>query len=124
MAAIKTNPKLWEQIKAEFTKRADYGGVGWNARKAQAAVKEYKNRGGGYIGPKPTPSNNSLTKWTKEDWNYIQNNNNTRYLPAKVRQSLTKKEIQVETKLKKDHKGEHVPYSASVLKKFKNNTTK
>ena len=121
MTSVKTNPKLWEEVKAEFMARTDYGGPGWNARKAQAAVREYKNRGGGFVGPKPTAANNSLMRWTKEDWGYIvEGNSNTRYLPAEVRNQLTPKEITKETKSKKDRKGQHVPYSDSVLEKFRN----
>ena len=38
----------------------------WSARKAQAAVKEYKKAGGGYIGG--NKSENLLNKWIIEDW--------------------------------------------------------
>lgn len=116
--AVKANPKLWEEIKTKYTLMDSYGGKGWNARKAQAASKEYKERGGTYKGPKPTAKNNSLTKWTKEDWNYINPQGNTRYLPQTVRDNLTSTEKAVETRLKKDRKGQHIPYSKTVREKF------
>lgn len=79
---IRTNPKLWEQVKKEIQ-----GDKKWNARIAQQAVQEYKRRGGGYKGEKkPT----SLSKWTKEDWGYV--NGSKLYLPKKVRDSLTPKQ--------------------------------
>ena len=118
--AVKADPKLWEEIKAKYMAAKNYGGVGWNARKAQAAVREYKQRGGTYVGKKPTPSSNSLSRWTKEDWGYIlPKNTNTRYLPAEVRQRLTPQEKAAETKLKSNRKGQHVKYSPSVLAKFR-----
>ena len=45
--------------------RAAVRGSG-RARKAQMAVQEYKKEGGGYVGPKS--EDNSLVKWTEEDW--------------------------------------------------------
>lgn len=126
--AEKADPKLWEQIKAEFMTRKDYGGFStiedpsrdWNARKAQAAVKEYKRRGGTYVGKKPTVQNNSLKRWTEEDWGYIvPGSTNTRYLPVSVCQSLSQREISTETRKKRNRKGEHVSYSPSVLEKMR-----
>lgn len=53
----------------------------------QYAVKLYKERGGGYIGPKT--KENSLVKWTKEDWNYTGEPKHSRYLPKKAREHLS-----------------------------------
>ena len=54
----KTDPKLWEKVKGDVTAGDKGGRPGqWSARKAQ---------GGGYIGPKS--EDNSLVKWTDEDW--------------------------------------------------------
>lgn len=65
--AIKTNPALWEKSKAEA--KARMGGK-HSARAMQLATKIYKSKGGGYSGAKPTSGNNSLKKWTKQDWGY------------------------------------------------------
>jgi hypothetical protein len=53
----------------------------------QYAVKLYKERGGGYLGPKT--DDNSLVKWTKEDWGYTGEENHSRYLPKQAREHLT-----------------------------------
>ena len=63
---IRTNPELWERVKDEVTAGDKGGRPGqWSARKAQLAVLEYKKRGGGYKGAKPT---GGLTAWTKQEW--------------------------------------------------------
>ena len=51
--ARKTNPALWEAVKAQVT-AADKGGEPgqWSARKAQRATAEYRRLGGGNVGPK------------------------------------------------------------------------
>ena len=63
---IRTNPELWEKIKNEVM-AGDAGGKPgqWSARKAQLAVKLYKDRGGGYKGPKPA---GGLVAWTEQEW--------------------------------------------------------
>ena len=48
---IRTNPKLWEKVKNEVLKGSKGGKKGqWSARKAQLAVKKYKDKGGKYHG--------------------------------------------------------------------------
>ena len=65
--ATKSDPDLWEKVKAEVTAGAKGGRKGqWSARKAQLAVAEYKKRGGGYEGSKDP--HNTLHEWTEEDW--------------------------------------------------------
>jgi len=86
---VRSDPKLWEQVKREIQ-----GNKIWNARIAQQSVKEYKRRGGKYIGGNRKKS--SLYKWTKEDWGYI--GSSRRYLPKKVIESLTPNEIKLATK--------------------------
>ena len=45
--AIKTNTKLWEDVKKQVTASSKGGEPGkWSARKAQLAVKLYKEKGG------------------------------------------------------------------------------
>ena len=65
--AEKTDPALWERVKAEVTAGAKGGKPGqWSARKAQMAVHEYQQRGGGYLGARDP--HNSLHEWTGEHW--------------------------------------------------------
>ena len=141
---MRTNPALWERVKT-IVKKSPKGGKPntWSARKAQLAVAMYKKKGGGYRGAKK--SCNSLTKWSKEDWGYINADSDLkkgksknksknkspygryrretqspygRYLPRKVREQLTPRERQLENRLKGRKRGVHVPYSKSVLKKL------
>lgn len=96
--AEKTKPALWKKI-VEKIKKGSKGGAAetWNARKAQLAVAEYKKAGGGYKGRKT--KENDLVKWTDQDWGYVTEGDKEkptskrgRYLPKKVRDSLTTKE--------------------------------
>ena len=111
--ATRSDPKLWELVKQKLLRSGDI----WNARKAMLAVQEYKRRGGKYIGKRK--SDNSLTKWQKEDWNYIDGDKNSRYLPAKVRSKLTDKEKIAEKRRKAGRKGEWIPYTPSVNEKMR-----
>jgi len=93
------NPALWSRIKNKWHKGEKGGQAGkWNARKAQLAVKEYKSRGGTYIGPKS--ADNSLSIWTAEDWGYTGTAGKSRYLPAGVRKKMTAAEKRKENTLK------------------------
>lgn len=87
MIAIKNNPKLWEEVKKEIQ-----GNKKWNARLAQQATRRYKELGGTYKDAKS--SKNSLVKWTNEKWDYVKGTK--RYLPEKVRNKLTKEDIEKE----------------------------
>ena len=91
-AAKKTDPKLWDKVKSEVTEGEKGGKPGqWSARKAQLAVHEYKEEGGGYEGKKSV--DNHLSQWTKEDWGTKsgQESGKTgeRYLPKKAREKLS-----------------------------------
>jgi hypothetical protein len=96
MATKRTKPKLWKSIVARVKAGSKGGRRGvWTARKAQLATARYKKAGGGYRGRKS--SKNSLTKWSKQDWGYVSKRDakkprakRGRYLPKKVRESLTK----------------------------------
>ena len=93
--AQKTDPKLWERVKTELTKRSKGGRAGeWSARKAQLAVQEYKKRGGGYKGGKS--ADNALKQWTDEDWGTKSGRDSgetgERYLPKKARAALSEDE--------------------------------
>jgi|TARA_B100001765_G_C19411967_1_gene297081 hypothetical protein len=94
--AKKDNTFLWKQIVAKIKSESSYGTKAgqWSARKAQAAVKRYKEAGGKYKNSKDP--NNSLHKWTKQDWRTKSGLNSSdtseRYLPAKAIESLSQEE--------------------------------
>ncbi|MGI4732843.1 MAG: DUF5872 domain-containing protein [Janthinobacterium lividum] len=94
-AAEKTDPDLWEAVKAEVTAGAKGGAKGqWSARKAQMAVAEYKKRGGDYVGKRDP--HNSLHEWTEEEWGTKSGeksgDTHERYLPKAAREALTDEE--------------------------------
>jgi len=101
----RTNQWLWEHIvrniKAQET--AGTNANEWSARKAQMAVRKYKEEGGGYKGEKD--KNNSLVKWTKQDWTTKSgkpsHETGERYLPRKAIENLTEKEYAETTKAKR-----------------------
>jgi hypothetical protein len=97
--SMKSNPGLWKRVVREV-KASSKGGKPnqWSARKAQIAVRRYKDLGGSYRGSK-SPSN-SLSKWTREDWGTKSGKNSIvgrgatgeRYLPRKAREALSDSE--------------------------------
>lgn len=120
--AVKSNPKLWESIKKKVMKGSKGGQPNkWSARKAQISVAEYKRRGGKYIGRKSRK--NSLTKWSREKWDYIspksRKTKKGRYLPEVVRKHLSSREKRIENRRKGSRRGKWVPYSRSVSRKFR-----
>jgi hypothetical protein len=108
-SAIKSDPAKWKRIVASV-KASDKGGSPgqWSARKAQLATQRYKASGGGYKGPKR--ADNSLSKWTKEDWGTKSGKPSTqgpeatgeRYLPKKKIEKLTASEYGATTKAKRE----------------------
>jgi hypothetical protein len=120
--AIKSNPRLWENIKNRVKRGSKGGPPGkWSARKAQLSVKLYKKSGGKYKGPKS--SDNSLSKWSDEDWDYVSGSDSKihkgRYLPKIVRSHLSARERSIENKRKGSKRGKWISYSKSVNKKMK-----
>ena len=102
--AERTDPALWEAVKREVTAGSKGGVRGeWSARKAQLAVALYKQRGGGYLGPK-SPQN-ALAKWTREDWRTRSGKpslvTGERYLPARAIAALTDAEYAATTRAKR-----------------------
>lgn len=118
MSAKRLDEDLWAKIKRKYLESSQYGGKGWNARKAQLAVKEYKKKGGRYS-KAVSRKNTSLHKWTDEKWGYTGKEGESRYLPEKVRSKLTRGEKAAENRRKSTKKGERVPYTASVTKKMR-----
>ena len=91
-SAKKTDPDLWEKVKADVTEGDKGGKPGqWSARKAQMAVQEYKHEGGGYEGKKS--EDNHLVQWQEEDWGtksgQPSGETGERYLPKAARDQLT-----------------------------------
>jgi len=85
----RTKPELWKKIVSQVKSGSKGGKSGeWSARKAQLAVAKYKAAGGEYKGRKS--SSNSLSKWTREDWDYTSKPGKSRYLPKKARESLSR----------------------------------
>ncbi|MCW6507427.1 DUF5872 domain-containing protein [Lichenifustis flavocetrariae] len=90
--ADKTDPSLWEKVKRQVTASDKGGKPGqWSARKAQLAVHDYKQEGGGYKGKKST--DNHLTQWTEEQWGTKSGKPSLetaeRYLPKAAREALS-----------------------------------
>ena len=131
--AEKTDPDLWEAVKAEVTKGDKGGHAGeWSARKAQMAVAEYKKRGGGYTGKKDP--HNSLHEWSEEEWGTKSGaksgDTGERYLPKKAREALSDDEYKRTTERKRaDTKQgrQHSPQPKDVAAKtrpFRDHRTK
>ncbi len=120
--STKANPRLWESLKKKIMAGSKGGPKGkWSGRKAQMLVKAYKSRGGKFKGKKS--KHNSLSKWSREKWDYINKSGRKskrgRYLPEKVRKSLTPAEKRRENRKKGSKRGKWVSYSKSVNKKMK-----
>lgn len=97
----RTNEALWSRAKAEA--KAKMGGK-HSARAMQLAGKIYKDRGGGYTGPK-TKAQKSMSKWTKEDWGTKSGKpsgkTGERYLPRAAIKSLSSAEYAATTRAKR-----------------------
>ncbi|MCO6418185.1 DUF3140 domain-containing protein, partial [Siccirubricoccus sp. KC 17139] len=90
--ARRSDPALWDAVKAEITQGAKGGKPGqWSARKAQLATAEYQRRGGAYLGPKD--GDNHLAQWKREEWGTRSGRpsreTGERYLPRAAREALS-----------------------------------
>lgn len=112
VTAIRLDPALWERCKRAVNK----DGKPWNARKAQQAVKLYKDRGGKYS-QRVKQGDTNLAKWTREDWGYV-SEGSKRYLPKPVRDTLSPAEKAAATRTKQ-RLGERDKYPPSILKKMR-----
>src|SRR5215211_6873700 len=102
--AEKTDPDLWEAVKAEVTASEKGGKPGqWSARKAQIAVRLYEERGGGFKGLKT--EDNHLLRWEREAWDTKSGGKSLetgeRYLPKAAREALTPEEYRRTTAKKR-----------------------
>ena len=127
-SAKKTNEKMWKRIVSSVKSGSSGGRPGqWSARKAQIATKRYKKKGGGYKGAKS--SSNSLSKWSKQKWDYVSKGDEKkprakrgRYLPESVRKSLSASERSATNRKKRQAsaKGnQKAKYSKKVAKKVR-----
>lgn len=124
---MRTDPKKWERIVSEVKSSGKGGSPGqWSARKAQLATQKYKAAGGGYKGPKR--ADNSLAKWTREEWGTRSGKPSTqgpeatgeRYLPKRAREKLSAAEYGATTRAKRQgmRQGrQFVPQPESIKKK-------
>ena len=113
--AQRTDPELWDRIKAEVTKGDKGGDPGeWSARKAQLAVSEYKRAGGGYKGKKA--ADNHLVQWEQEEWGTKSGKpskqTGERYLPKAARETLTDSEYKRTTAKKRADTAKGKQFSA------------
>lgn len=134
--ATKKNPAKWKRIVARIKAGSKGGPKGkWSARKAQLATAAYKKSGGTYSGPKK--KSNSLSRWTKEKWDYVSEKDRKdkkkpakkkgRYLPEKVRKSLSASEKKSTNAAKKKANASgksKAKYSKSVAKKVRKVTSR
>ena len=126
-SAAKTDPGKWKRIVSQVKASGKGGEPGqWSARKAQLATQKYKDSGGGYKGPKK--ADNSLSRWTREDWGTRSGKPSTqgseatgeRYLPRRAREKLTASEYAATTRAKREgmRQGkQYVPQPESIKKK-------
>lgn len=103
--AEKTDPKLWEKVKAKVTREDKGGRPGqWSARKAQRATAAYKAEGGGYKGG-GKGADNHLQKWQDEEWGTRSGRKSgetgERYLPKQAREELSSEEYDRSTAKKR-----------------------
>lgn len=113
--AKKSDPKLWEAVKAEITAGDKGGKPGqWSARKAQMASHEYQKRGGGYLGAKDP--HNHLVEWTEEEWGTKSGRESLetgeRYLPKAAREAMSDEQYDRTTAAKRKDSAKGKQFSA------------
>ena len=97
--SLKSDPILWNKVVSNIKSKFSHGTAAgqWSARKAQAAVKEYKRAGGNYIGGNKSAT--SLNKWIIEEWRTKSGKKSSRtgerYLPSRAIESLSDKEYKL-----------------------------
>jgi hypothetical protein len=116
----RTNPKLWSTVKNKVTREGKGGLPGqWSARKAQLAVKLYKDKGGKYRGNKSRK--NSLHQWTIQKWRTKSGLpsllTGERYLPEKAIQRLSPQEYYRTSQKKRTGRKQFVRQPAGIARK-------
>ena len=61
------NKRLYKRVKEEIWETLKEKGKTWSAYASGRLVREYKKRGGTYLGKKPSKTS-GITKWMKEEW--------------------------------------------------------
>ncbi|RKN38687.1 DUF5872 domain-containing protein [Micromonospora endolithica] len=116
-----TKPELREQLKEEI-KASDKGGRKgqWSARKSQLLTQRYKERGGGYQGPKDERQK-SLQRWGEEDWQTKeggtrarQGDETARYLPKRAWGKLSAEQRRATDAKKRDQSKSGRQYVANT----------
>lgn len=105
---MRTREGLWRRI-VEEVRRGGKGGLPgqWSARKAQLAVRRYKDAGGGYRGRRSR--SNSLVRWTRQRWRTKSGRpsvvgrgaSGERYLPERAIRRLSSREYAATTRAKR-----------------------
>ena len=116
MSSKPKDQKLWDNIKDEI--KTKYG-KRWNAYYSGLLVKEYKKRGGDFVGKKGKMP--PLKRWFKEEWKDIGGQDYPVYRPTKrinKKTPLTSTEIDKE-QLKKQIRLKQKIKGSSNLPKFK-----
>ena len=104
-SSVKSDLKLWNKIVQNIKSKSSYGTAAgkWSARKAQAAVKSYKDAGGSYIDGNKYET--SLHKWNIEKWRTKSGKKSSktseRYLPSKAIEYLTDEEYKITSAIKR-----------------------
>lgn len=118
---IRKDEEMWRDIK-DYVMAHEMAGTRagqWSARKAQVAVRVYKELGGEYVGPKSR--SNSLVEWTEQDWTTKSGRPSSetgeRYLPRKAIEKLTPKEYAATTRAKRRGVGQYVPQPEAIKEK-------
>lgn len=122
----RTNEKLWKSVVAGIRKGSKGGLPGqWSARKAQLAVKTYKDKGGGYVGRKSRT--NSLARWTRQRWRTKSglpsvvgpNATGERYLPERAIRRLSSQEYAATTRKKRMSRGQYSAQPTRIARKVR-----
>jgi len=117
------NKELWQLIKDIVMDNETYGTKAgqWSARKAQFAVKLYKEYGGEYTSK--LKEDNSLKKWSEQDWRtksgMKSSETGERYLPRKAIEALTDDEYKKTSMLKKTATKQYSKQPEEISKKVK-----
>lgn len=113
------NPELYEKAK----KIADQKyGLEHSARKQQQITRIYKSLGGEYT-KDLKPNQESLKKWTLEDWGTksgkASKETGERYLPKYIIDNLTQEEYDKTTKAKQKGKTQYVKQPKEIIEKIR-----
>lgn len=116
----RSNPKLWTTLKNKVLREGKGGRPGqWSARKAQLAVRLYKDRGGKYRGNKTRK--NSLHQWTIQKWRTKSGLpsllTGERYLPSRAIKNLTSQEYYRTTLKKRQGIGQFIKQPRGIARK-------